>query len=307
MGPINPRLRKFAAVPLLALAAGAAVYFYVNRSKPTLEVLLDHLPAGEGITGWIDVAALRSGGVLDLIAGYKPVEDKEYQAFVEQSGFDYRKNLDGVLITVRGDDVLLLLTGRFPWSRLEAYVKSHGGSCEKDVCRMAGSQPGRNISFSPVRNSVMALAVSPDQSAVTAILKRKDQLRTVASRRPVWVTVPPSSLRNRPAMPAGARPFTSALAKAESVTLSLGPEAGRFEALLDVTCPTPGDAAFLQLQLQEATILLKSLIARENKQANPADLSGVLTSGTFGRNDRQVWGRWPIERSFVQALAGGTL
>jgi hypothetical protein len=91
------------------------------------------------------------------------------------------------------------------------------------------------------------------------------------------------------------------------VTLSFGPQGGRFEAFLEVTCPTPGDAAFLQLQMQEATELLKSLISRENKKPNPNDLSGVLTAGTFGRSDRQVWGKWPIERGFVQALAGGAL
>jgi hypothetical protein len=303
---MTSRARKLLILLVVVLAAAGVFYYRHRQSIPGVAVLLDHLPPGEGITGWIDVVALRSGGVLDLIAGYKPVEDKEYQAFVERSGFDYRRDLDGVLATVRGDDVYLLLTGRFPWHQLESYAKSQGGSCHDDICTMPGSQPNRNISFASVRNGLLALAVSPNTTAVSEILQPRKQPRTVASQHPVWITVPPASLRGRPALLPGTRPFTSALTKAESVTLSIGPEAGRFEALLDVTCPTAGDAAYLQLQLQEATVLLKTLIQRENKQPNPSDLSGVLTSGTFGRNDRQVWGKWPIERSFVQALAGGT-
>ena len=82
---------------------------------------------------------------------------------------------------------------------------------------------------------------------------------------------------------------------------------GNFEALLDVVCATPGDAAFLQLQLEEATELLKNLIAREKKKPNPSDLSGVLTSGAFRREDRRVLGRWPIDRRFLQSLTGGAI
>jgi hypothetical protein len=256
----------------------------------------------------VNVAALRSGDVLSLIAGSKAVQEPEYLSFVQQSGFDYTRDLDGVLLTVRGDDVYMLLTGHFRWDALEKYVGDNGGSCGGGVCRISGSRPNRYISFSSIRNGVMALAVSPKDSAVTAVLNRKNQPRSVKSDQPVWISVPPSALQqSSSALLPGTRPFTSALSKAETVTLSIGPQESRFEALLEVTCPTPGDAAFLQLQMQEATELLKSLIARENKQPNPDDLSGVLTAGTFGRNDRQVWGRWPIERSFVRALAGGAL
>jgi hypothetical protein len=256
----------------------------------------------------VDVAALRSGGVLDLIAGSKAVQEPEYVSFVQQSGFDYTRDLDGVLLTVRGDDVYMLLTGRFRGDQLEKYVSDNGGSCSGGVCRIRGSAPNRNVSFSSIRKGVMALAVSPNDSAVTAVLNRKNQPRSVSSDQPVWISVPPSALRQSgSALLPGTRPFTSALSKAETVTLSIGPRDGRFEAFLEVTCPTPGDAAFLQLQMQEATELLRNLIARENKQPNPNDLSGVLTAGTFGRNERQVWGKWPIERSFVRALAGGAL
>jgi hypothetical protein len=306
VGFIQPRSKTFVLILIFAIAAAAAVLLWMRPRDVSTADLLDHFPAGDGIIAWADVAALRSAGVLDLIAGSKTVQEPDYISFVQQSGFDYARDLDGVLLTVRGDDIYLLLTGRFRWNQLEKYVTENGGSCGGSICRIAGSRVNRNISFSSIRNGVMALAVGPGNSAVSALLTRKNQSRSVPSSQPVWISLPPSALQgNASALLPGTRPFTSALSKADSVTLSIGPREDRLEAFLEVTCPTPGDAAFLQLQMQEATELLKNLIARENKQPNPNDLSGVLTAGTFGRNDRQVWGKWPIERHFVRALADG--
>jgi hypothetical protein len=48
------------------------------------------------------------------------------------------------------------------------------------------------------------------------------------------------------------------------------------------------------------------MIARENHSPNPADLSGVLTAGSFHQTDTRVIGYWPIERSFVENLLGGS-
>ena len=45
--------------------------------------------------------------------------------------------------------------------------------------------------------------------------------------------------------------------------------------------------------------------ARERQTPNPADFSGVLTSGAFSSQGRRVVGHWPIERSFVQYVLGG--
>ena len=43
------------------------------------------------------------------------------------------------------------------------------------------------------------------------------------------------------------------------------------------------------------------------QQANPADLSGVLVGGTFRRDDRLVYGQWPIPAAFVKAITEGAL
>ena len=81
----------------------------------------------------------------------------------------------------------------------------------------------------------------------------------------------------------------------------------QFEARLVVTCRTSNDAAALVVQLQRATSLLRQMIARENQQPNPKDLSGVLTAGVFEQAGRRVLGRWPLAPIFLESLAGGTL
>ena len=55
---------------------------------------------------------------------------------------------------------------------------------------------------------------------------------------------------------------------------------------------------------QEATRMLRDGLAHEHQQPNPADLSGVLAGGTFHRDDRLVYGQWPISRAFVDSLTG---
>jgi hypothetical protein len=54
---------------------------------------------------------------------------------------------------------------------------------------------------------------------------------------------------------------------------------------------------------QNTTDTLRKWIEREHQQPNPADLSGLLVAGTFHRDDRRVFGQWPVSRAFVDSLA----
>ena len=76
-------------------------------------------------------------------------------------------------------------------------------------------------------------------------------------------------------------------------------------ARLDVRCRDERDAADLASQLTHTTSLLREAMAGEHRKPNPADLSGVLTSGSFRNDGRRVLGYWPIERAFVQNMLGG--
>ena len=124
---------------------------------------------------------------------------------------------------------------------------------------------------------------------------------------PVWLSIPRSVLQSGEGLPAGTRMFAHGMENAESVTLSLAPEGERFAARLNVRCRADADAAVIAQQLTRTSSLLLEMIAREGQKPNPADLSGVLTSGSFRSEGRYVRGYWPVERVFVSSLlSGGT-
>jgi hypothetical protein len=64
-------------------------------------------------------------------------------------------------------------------------------------------------------------------------------------------------------------------------------------------------ASTLVIQLEQLTETLRTWIAREHLKPNPGDLSGVLTAGSFRREDRRVFGSWPIPKEFVRTISDG--
>jgi len=283
------------------------VSFLRGRRDATPQGLLARIPGGDSVILSIDVRALRQAGILSALAGSRLVEEPEYKAFVLETAFDYRQDLDSILAAFHPNATYLLLRGRFNWRRLSAYAASQDGFCRNTLCRMPGSVPERKISFFPVNPDVMALAVSQDESAATNLMgHRKLALAFEVPRDPLWLAVSAGYLKDHGGLPAGTRLFAKAMEGAERIVISLGPEQDRFKAVLDVTCRTADDAALLVLQLEGVTRLLRDLIEKENKVPNPRDLSGVLAAGTFRQAGARVEGRWPVHRAFLEVLAGSS-
>jgi len=290
-----------------ALAAAALLIAGLDwyRSQPFGTArLLQRLPADNALVLSVDFQALRRAGILQLLGGAQAGQDPEYQAFVRKTNFNYQRDLDRALAAFAPTGKFLLLEGHFDWPRLDAYVAEQGGRCERGLCRMQGSLPERQISFFPLRSGLMALAVSPDASAALRLATPAPSSPAVPPSSPVWISVPVAMLRSGDSMPAGTRMFAHSLSEAESVTLALAPEGQRLAAKLDVLCHSEIDAADAALELTRVTSVLRQMIARENQNPNPADLSGVLAAGSFRSGGKRVYGYWPIERSFVENLFG---
>ena len=290
-----------------ALAAAALLIAGVDwyRSQPfTITRLLQRLPADNALVLSVDFRALRRAGILQMLDGSQAGQDPEYQAFVQKTNFNYQRDLDRALVAFAPTGKFLLLEGSFDWPRLRAYVAEQGGRCERDLCRMQGSLPERRISFFPLRSRLMALAVSPDASAVLRLAAPAPGTPAIPPASPVWLSVPVATLRSGDSLPAGTRMFAHSLSEAESVTLAFGPEGRRMAAKLDVLCRNEIDAADAALELTRVTGVLRQMIARENQTPNPADLSGVLAAGSFTSGGKRVYGYWPIERSFIENLLG---
>jgi hypothetical protein len=306
---VNYKKRAALLIIMIASLCGLAVWgvarFRYHQLRTTAE-WLQRLPTQDAAVFYVDFAALRKGGVLEMLAGSKVAEEPEYKVFVMKTEFDYTRDLDAVLACFTPRAKYLVVKGRFDWNSLEAYAREQGGTCRDALCRMSGSTPERKISFFPLRPDLMGLAVSPDDSAAI-------DLESTATRRralelpdaPVWVSIPRALLKSGSDLPAGTRMFAHTMEDADDVSIAMAPSGNRFEARLNAQCRSAQQAAALAAQLTAITGMLREMIAREHQTPNARDLSGVLTSGTFNQVGTHVTGNWPLQKGFVEGLLGG--
>ena len=296
---------------VLTLCAGlvAGIAWFRSRAAATTGDLLIHVPNREAaVTLQVDFRALRRAGLLAMLAGTKVAEEPEYRSFVQETGFDYQRDLDLALVSFQPNATLFLLRGRFDWRKLQSYARSRHGECHNTFCRLEGSTRERRISFFPLRLDVMALAVSPDSWAAGNLMGRKpSEEEFPVPSHPVWLSIPGPRLRGADSLPAGTRLFAKALDRADRVVLSLLSRDGEVQAMLEADCPSARDASAVAAELGTLTGVLRDMIAKEKQTPNPRDLSGVLTAGAFRTDDVRVIGRWPLPKAFLETLAGGSL
>ena len=292
---------------LVCACATASIYFFRAHSPQNATDLISLVPTANGTVLYIDVAAIRRGGVLQMIAGSKAAQDLDYRQFVDQTHFDYGQDLDAIAAVFKDGQMFLAARGRFQWKSLADYAIHQGGSCHDQYCVTSGSQPNRRISFYPVKRDVIGLAVSPDDFAAYQITAKSGKIALNPPTQPVWAIVPAAALADPAFLPAGAKSYVSALQNAEQAVFTVGPDGDHLKLAVDVACRDVAGASALLANLENTTTTLRNWIAREHQKANPADLSGILVSGTFRRQDRNVQGAWPIPQEFVKAISGGSL
>jgi hypothetical protein len=295
----------------LILAAAAAValalvaFFWLRARDVEPARLMTRLPTHDALLLYADFDALRKGGILKLLEGSGVSQEPDYRDFVNQTKFDYSKDLDSVLAAFGPSGNYMLVKGRFDWSALRAYAVKQHGRCDASLCSMQGSTPQRRISFFELRSNLLALAVSTDDTAALRLKTTTGSAPNMTPDGPVWISIPPSTLRTGEGFPPGTRMFARSIDRAENATLTLAPEGQRLAARLNVTCATAQDATDAADQLTKATSLLRQMIEREHAKPSPADLAGVLTSGTFRSQGMRAFGYWPIERAFLETLMAG--
>jgi hypothetical protein len=291
---------------ICALVLGG-LYTFRARSASTPGRMIASLPRSGMVVVYLDVNALRRAGILDLIAGSRATENVEYQQFVEGTGFDYRRDLDGIAASFSGRNSYVVLRGRFDWKKLNAYSLASGGACRNVLCRVPGPER-RFASFYPLRTDTMGLAFSYNEFAALDIMPRAELEGMSEPSQPIWISVAGPALRDVPALPAGARSFVSPLESADQITMSIGPAPnGQLQVNAQVQCASEATASDLIIKLEGATNTLRKMLAREKQKPSPRDLSGVLHGGTFRREQRIVYATWPMDRQFIEALAAGAV
>jgi len=308
-------MKKGAAIAaVLGVLLGIWGYWFYSRPYDAVR-LVQCLPQDRSLHVYLNVGLLRSAGILDLLAGSQGTEEADYKKFVEQTGFDYRTDLDAVAAGFRDGDEYFAVQGRFKWDRLAGYAQSHQGKCDisqgSGTCSMPASQAGKTISFSLLRRDVLALAVARDAQASRLIFpgfwKDPPTIPTAA----IWLSAPPYVFEDAKTLPAGLGPFRTQLARARGTVFTLGPAPDQkadqkaFEVRMTVDCNAPEDATAMAAQFSSVTELLKKMLDRDKLKPTAGDLSGVLIAGHFEAQKDQVTGTWPIQRKFIESLVSG--
>ncbi|MBC7924615.1 MAG: hypothetical protein H7039_03070, partial [Bryobacteraceae bacterium] len=259
MFPPSRRWPILGGIALLLLLTGGAIYYFAGTLKPaTTADLVGYFPAREATVLYFDVNALRASGILEKLVGSTVGEASEYRAFIAQTGFDYKRDLDRVLLNSSGGIHYFLLEGRFDWNKLKAYAKEQKGSCSGNDCHLQGSTPDRVISWRKLSGGRMALASARDENGARDIApdietRRPEPVAYEIPNTPIWLHVPGEVLRATQQLPPGTRLFAKALETAERATFALGSQDKKFALAAEVVCKNPEDAAVLRAQLEGIT------------------------------------------------------
>lgn len=292
------------ALVTVCLLVLGVMYYLRWRGTGSAASMIACLPRSGNVVLYLDIDALRQSGVMDLITGSKATADIEYQQFVDGTGFDYRRDLHSLAASFSGRNTYVVLRGNFNWRRLNGYALSRGGTCRASFCMVPGEER-RFVSYYPVRSDMLAIAFSFDQMAALDISPRSGGQIMHTPAQPVWISVTGPGLKDVPKLPAGARSFVSPLESAENIIVSAGQSGEKMKLSAEVLCASTTTASDLLVKLEGATNMLRKMLARENMQPNPRDLSGILARGDFRRDDRKVFATWPLDREFIESLASG--
>ena len=284
------------------ILAGSLLFLKVRDSRTFFDpaVLLSRFPVEEAAVFSADVAKLRGGGF--LTSSVQPLEP-EYKQFVDATGFDYKRDLDLVAVSFSGSGTYMIARGRFDFPKLEAYAKSQGGNCYQRLCRMQGSKPERRISFLPLRDDAIALAVSTDDLAAAKLENLGPRVTATLPLEPVWLTVPGAYLRNRDLLPMSLRVTLSGIITADKVTFTVAQAGAGIELRMQAACRSVDEARILSSQLRSSTSQLKEALGKAGSGAD--ELAVTLAAGNFDQKEKLVAGTWPLPRTLLQNLTSG--
>ena len=126
------RRRQF-LILLAATVVVAPILVYGLRAHLTaaaesLPELIDLAPGNSTLIVYVDLAALRKEPlIVHLAESAAPVAvDRDYAEFASATGFDYRRDLDQVVIAASTGRTLAVADGRFDQEKIAQYVLRSG-------------------------------------------------------------------------------------------------------------------------------------------------------------------------------------
>ncbi|MCS7044142.1 MAG: hypothetical protein N2036_10115 [Bryobacteraceae bacterium] len=295
--------RIFLVALLAALAAAASLlWLWLPLRRADARSLLAELPPGEGLTVFVDARALRQTGLLQRIAGEAGAEDEEYRKFVEATGFEYRRDLDAVVLRAENGRRWIVAEARLDEDRLRRYFLAHGGRCFSGLCSMQGSAPERQISWVRLKRGRWGIAVSPDPLAAAAFTDERPKQGLTGwqpPEAPLWLYAPAAMLEAPEGAPAWVSLALASLRESKWMIWSAGARSGRIEVALDAACGAPEEAAALAARWEE---ILKALREAAAAARDKDSLPALLAQGQIRTDGAFVRGRWVLEWPRLERL-----
>jgi hypothetical protein len=311
--PISSKQRAWIVVAVLValVAAGAGVYLYrLHRPLPAASAgpepdIMSQLPPGAPVVAYIDVAALRKlqGSPLAAmlgLAGADPKEDRDYQNFVRDTGFDYTRDLDKIAIAIwptsmpkpngglGENQAIAIADGRFDHDKIKAYALRNGQAVTQGTQSFYVVPGDPAISFAFLSATRMVLRNGKGLSIVAPMpsSSEKDAMQTRINRvagAPIFAaartdTLPKSfydNFKNAPQLESLAR-------SVKGLTLAGQPQGDRIDLELDAECDSLAHAAEIATLLDGfrmfGTLALSDRKTRRQMTAEQAALLSALAS-----------------------------
>jgi hypothetical protein len=248
---------------LVAIAAVALHHFFGSGETDARESALALIPADADSVVFADVAQLRTAPFFSELGTWAPQPqqvDADYAKFLQDTGFDYERDLDRIAIATikRGEttEFFAVGDGRFDRKKINTYISEFGTHDKKDgrevfTAPLKGSS--RKVSFVFLHQNRIAITDDPDLSS----LLRNPLRGTDASQwherfdrlggSPIFAVLRQdaevgSQLAAHTANGGQAQQLASLLNQLQWITFAGVPEQNRLRLVVEGECPNDGTA-----------------------------------------------------------------
>jgi hypothetical protein len=330
-----------AIAALVCLGAAGAGYYVYRSSRPLIATssgsapdILSELPPDAPAIAYVDLAVLRrlQNSPLAAVLGLAkpgPAGDREYEAFVRGTGFDYTRDLDRVAIAFWPADLstragelaenraIAIASGRFDERKIEAYALRSGKLVTRGtqtIYEVPGDPPVSFAFLSPAR---IALASGKDAENLLAVAKlpardpAMQQRITRVAGAPIFAVARTDNLpksfyanfRNSPQLERLAR-------SVQGLTLAGQTDGNEMKAALDAECDSMKNAIEIATLLDGFRMVGSMALAdpktrRQLTGEQAAFLNALVSRAEVSHHDRWVRLSLDITPAMLSQRASG--
>ncbi len=307
--------RTWIGLAAIVVVLGAAVLFGYRKwdvqSGSAREQALALMPAEASAILFADFDGLRQTPFVAKLYAWapKPQADADYALFVNETGFDYERDLQRITIAVekRGQDSTLfaILDGKFDRQKISAYALKDGSAVKtgaREIFSVPVSGTAKKISFAFLRNDRIAVTDDANLAVFLDAKKRPEDDVDWRARferlagSPVFAVVRQDAAVGTALAaqaPSGLRSpqLSTLLDQLQWITLAGKPENDRLRVVAEGECTAEATARQL-VDLMNGVVILAQLglnDAKDRHQLDPAAREAyleVLKSAEVSKIDR---------------------